>query len=79
MTLRIFQVTSDGVAIPVTGRETDREIAAPKPTPSAAPKVTTSAAPAAPERWTGSSEWDKLRSRLREAEPRVEPQSRRRR
>ena len=74
MTLRIFQVSTDGVAVAVSSGETDREI----PPPKAAHKPP-SPAPAGPERWTGASEWDKLRSRLREAEPRVEPQTRRRR
>ena len=69
MTLRIFQVSSDGVAVAVP-KDGDREIPPPTPPPPAPP---------GPERWTGSSEWDKLRSRLREAEPRVDPSTRRRR
>ena len=74
MTLRIFQVSTDGVAVAVEKKETDREIPPPRPSSAAARP-----APAAPERWTGSSEWDRLRSRLRETEPRVEPHTRRRR
>ena len=71
MTLRIFEVSTDGVAVAVP-KTKDHEIPAP-------PKASPPPPPAAPERWTGSSEWDKLRSRLREAEPRVEPPTRRRR
>lgn len=71
MTLRIFEVSADGVAVAVP-KNKDRETPAPAPTPPPA-------APAGPERWTGSHEWDKLRSRLRDTEPSMEPQSRRRR
>ena len=73
MTLRIFEVSSDGVAVAVSKEKEqaqDRELPA---------QAKTSTAPARPERWAGSSEWDELRSRLREAEPRVEPPTRRRR
>jgi hypothetical protein len=74
MTLRIFEVSSDGVAVPVAKKTNiDREI----PPPPAAAAPVTPPVPAGPERWSGSSEWDKLRSRLREAEPPPEPRRRR--
>jgi len=79
MTLRIFQVSTDGVAVAVEKNGTDREIPPPRPSAAAPATVATPAAAAAPERWTGSSEWDRLRSRLRETEPSVEPHTRRRR
>ena len=74
MTLRIFEVTSDGVAIAVPKDKTDREIPPPAAAAAPTPPLPVSAGP---ERWTGSNEWDRLRSRLRETEPRPEPRRRR--
>jgi hypothetical protein len=71
MTLRIFQVSTDGVAQAVPLGAERHEPSAPTPLPPAPPK--------GPERWTGSSEWDSLRARLKEQEPKIEPPARRRR
>jgi hypothetical protein len=73
MTLRIFEVSTDGTATPVP-RDGDRRESAPPP-PTLPPTLPP---PSGPERWTGSAEWDKLRARLKEQEPQVEPPRRRR-
>jgi hypothetical protein len=75
MTLRIFEVSADGVAVAVPKDKTDREVP-PQSAAVAAPAAPP--VPTGPERWAGSNEWDKLRSRLRETEqPRPEPRRRR--
>lgn len=76
MTLRIFEVSSDGVAVAVPKDKTDREIP-PQPVGVAPVAPPPPPVPAGPERFAGANEWDKLRSRLREAEPRPEPRRRR--
>jgi len=72
MTLRIFEVSTDGIAKAVP-LDAERRESPPPPSPPPSPP------PKGPERWTGSSEWDSLRARLKEQEPKVEPPARRRR
>jgi len=62
MALRIFEVSADGVATPVSKDEVRQD---PPPPPNR------------PERWAGSSEWDKLRARIRQQEPHIDPRRRR--
>jgi hypothetical protein len=62
MALRIFEVSTDGVATAVSKDEVRKD---PPPPPNR------------PERWAGSTEWDKLRARIRQQEPRIEAQRRR--
>ena len=75
MTLRIFEVSTDGIAKAVALESERREAASPR-VPPAEPQPSQ---PSRPERWTGSSEWDQLRARLKEQEPKMEPPARRRR
>jgi hypothetical protein len=56
MTLRIFEVSSDGVAKAVPKDEVRRE----PPPPAATPQL------AAEEPSPGATEWDKLRTRLQQ-------------
>ena len=62
MTLRIFEVSADGIATVVPKDEPRRE--GPPP-------------PQGPERWAGSTEWDKLRARIQQQEPPVTTRRRR--
>jgi hypothetical protein len=66
MTLRIFEVSADGVATPVAkGDDIKGDL---RPATAAAPRVTTPPPAAPPERWSGSTEWDRLRARLQGAD-----------
>jgi hypothetical protein len=73
MTLRIFQVTNDGVAIAVPQDAVGSQPDVAQSGPAVVPPLPHLPGQKPPEPPGGSTEWERLRARLQQEPPRVVP------